>query len=158
MSDLPALFTQSIPTQIEKEKLKQFAGQDRRRKLAEKTHAIVRLSLGISNMAIRRLGCVEINSRQLLVDGFQVELRRKLQSILLGDATKEANVIAAIGLQSNQLASLQRGFYYVCEHIAINGVRMWEAELSSVLQAAIEAQKVRNGKNEVCLASRHSIK
>ena len=103
---------------------------------------------GISNIAIRRLGSVEIKSHQLLVDGFRSELRRRLKSII-GDKIKpqrasiSPNIVASLLLQSSELAKLQKTFLFTCENIGINGIEMWRTNIEDVLCSFLKDQKLQ---------------
>lgn len=68
---------------VEKSDIKEFADLPRRYKLAELSNQISRLSLGIANTRIKKLGNVQIQPKELLLDGLHKELNVGFDSELL---------------------------------------------------------------------------
>ncbi|KAH7717069.1 WASH complex [Aphelenchoides avenae] len=140
LDELQKLFPVTTNVQIEKHNIRQFADLDRRRKLSRKTYDVTRLAMGISNMAIGRLGSVEIRPTELLSDGFREELYGRLRRIL--DIT-EVNLLRRLAVQTRQLQAFREAFLFVCGHIGINGAVLWQSQIERLLEAEIQAEKSR---------------
>uniref|UniRef100_A0A915DKT2 WASH complex subunit strumpellin n=1 Tax=Ditylenchus dipsaci TaxID=166011 RepID=A0A915DKT2_9BILA len=148
MDELQNLFSPIYTIQIQKQMVKQFADLDRRRLLAQKTSEITKLSLGISNMCISRLGNVEIQPRELLINGLREELAQKLRRIL---TLCQENILRTLVNQSSQLKAFRKAFLFVCEHIGVNGVAMWQAEIQAIVGSAFTSQRAEV-KNKLLLS------
>ncbi|KAE9554597.1 hypothetical protein FO519_002157 [Halicephalobus sp. NKZ332] len=140
MNSLHPLFSTNKIVHVEKQNLKQFADLERRRKLAQKTYEITKLSLGISSMCLSKLGPIEIKPTELLFDGLRQELNLKLQA-LLGEELLSGNILRTLSIQTTKINTFRDAFLFVCEHIGFNGVALWQSELESVFNAAFQVEK-----------------
>ncbi|KAI6241446.1 WASH complex subunit strumpellin [Aphelenchoides fujianensis] len=139
LDQLHPFFSTDTACLVEKAELKHLAQLDRRRQLAEKTSDITKLSLGISNMCMSRLGPVEIKPSALLFDGLKDELRSKLRS-LLTTPMAEANFLQALDSNQQKLRKFRHAFVFVCEHVGINGVSLWHAQLGEIVREVLERE------------------
>jgi len=140
MDSLHPLFSTNKIVHVEKLHLKQFADLERRRKLAQKTYEITKLSLGISSMCLSKLGPIEIKPTELLFDGLRQELNLKLQN-LLNEELSSGNILKTIATQTTRINTFREAFLFVCEHIGFNGVSLWQSELESVFNVAFQVEK-----------------
>ncbi|VDM81611.1 unnamed protein product [Strongylus vulgaris] len=100
--------------------------------LAEATYTISNLSLGVSRMALKKVGVVSINPKELLEEGIRRELALELPS-LLNCNDKPGPLEDVLNHLSDTLQSFRRAFIYMCEHVDINGYDMWREEIDSIV-------------------------
>ncbi|KAI1708257.1 hereditary spastic paraplegia protein strumpellin domain-containing protein [Ditylenchus destructor] len=140
MEELQSIYSPTSTIHVEKHHIKQFADLGRRRLLAQKTSEIAKLSLGISNMCISKLGGVEIQPRDLLIDGLREELHMKVQKIL---NTPEDNVFKTLAVQTKKFHAFRKAFLLVCEHIGINAVAMWREQVEDIIGSTIHSRRTQ---------------
>ncbi|KAK5977067.1 hypothetical protein GCK32_008829 [Trichostrongylus colubriformis] len=128
----PALQRQWEPT-LDKNVAREMADFDDNFRLAEATYTISNLSLGVSRMALKKVGMISINPKELLEEGIRRELASELPSLLtlLDKNTSLEDVLKILSLN---LHPFHRGFIYMCEHVDINGHDMWREEVDAVLR------------------------
>jgi WASH complex subunit strumpellin len=73
---------QEVESKILKEKLRDFACFDQRYVLAKRTHEISQLTEGMLVLDKTLMGIIEIDPKEILVDGIRKELGRKLATML----------------------------------------------------------------------------
>ncbi|KAI6182901.1 WASH complex subunit strumpellin [Aphelenchoides bicaudatus] len=142
LDKLQPLFSVDTACQIEKTNIKSLAQLERRRRLAEKTYEITKLSLGISNMQMANLGPIEIKPNALLFDGLKQELSTKLKA-MISESLTDQNYLRSLDSHRVKLKTFRDAFVFVCEHIGIDGVALWQTQLAEVVYAALEAEKPR---------------
>ncbi|CAJ0956773.1 unnamed protein product, partial [Mesorhabditis belari] len=128
------------PPQILKEQAKEMADFESNFKLAEATSTISNMSVGISRMALTKVGTLEVRPRELLLEGIRAELRLRLPEVM---NCKENNLKTFLDSLTKTLHSLHSSFLYLCEHIDVAGHEMWRQELANCLE--------RQGEDEVGL-------
>ncbi|KAI6217919.1 WASH complex subunit strumpellin [Aphelenchoides besseyi] len=153
LDQLHPLFSTDSACLVDKSELRHLAQLDRRRKLAEKTSEITKLSLGISNMCMNRLGPVEIKPSELLFDGLKHELRLKFKFILSAPMS-EPNYLQALEANQQKLKKFRQAFVFVCEHVGINGITLWYSQLNDVVCELLEREHVKFEKDELPVPSK----
>lgn len=129
---------------VEHNQIQQFADLERRRKLAELSYQISRLSLVIANTRIKQLGDVQILPKELLLDGLCTELNNRIRAILcpsikITDEQSNRSIFALLQTHSIQLQRFRKAFLLVCDIVGIrNGVQIWSFQLQSVVKIALE--------------------
>uniref|UniRef100_A0A158P8E8 WASH complex subunit strumpellin n=1 Tax=Angiostrongylus cantonensis TaxID=6313 RepID=A0A158P8E8_ANGCA len=86
-----------------------------------------RKNLGISRMALRKVGIVNVNPKELLEEGIRRELASELP-LLLTVSEMPSSLEDLLKKLSDTLHSFHRAFIYMCGHVDINGNDMWRAE------------------------------
>uniref|UniRef100_A0A1I7XP21 WASH complex subunit strumpellin n=1 Tax=Heterorhabditis bacteriophora TaxID=37862 RepID=A0A1I7XP21_HETBA len=117
--------------------VKEMADFDENFRLAEATFIISNMSVGISRMALRRIGILEVNPKELLEGGIRHELSIELPKLFivndwnmsLDDLLKKLTI---------SLRSFQRAFIYMCDHMDVNGQEIWREEVESALEKMTE--------------------
>ncbi|KAJ1374630.1 hypothetical protein KIN20_037361 [Parelaphostrongylus tenuis] len=99
---------------------------------AEVTFTISNLSLGISRMALRKVGVVSVNPKELLEEGIRRELASELP-LLLAVSETPSSLEDLLKNLSDTLHSFHRAFIYMCGHVDINGYDMWRSEVDCIL-------------------------
>lgn len=92
-------------------------------------------------MGIKKLGSVEISPKDLLLDGFRKELKVKLSTILETEQPASVSILKFLNAQILKMNSFREAFVFVCEHLGINGVQLWQSQLQSVMNIALEMEK-----------------
>lgn len=93
-------------------------------------------------MQMTHFGPIEIKPNELLFDGLKQELNTKLRSMLT-EAITEQNYLRALESHRIQLKTFRDAFVFVCEHIGINGVSLWQLQLAEVTYGLLDAEKSR---------------
>lgn len=88
------------------------------------------------------LGPMEIKPNALLFDGLKQELNTKLRTMLAEPITDQ-NYLRALDTHRIKLKTFRDAFVFVCEHIGINGVSLWQQQLSDVVYTTLETEKPR---------------
>jgi hypothetical protein len=88
------------------------------------------------------LGPVEIKPNEMLFDGLKQELNTKLKS-MLNEPISDNNYLRSLDSHRIKLKTFRDAFVFVCEHIGINGVSLWQLQLADVVYAALEVERPR---------------
>ncbi|KIH59025.1 hypothetical protein ANCDUO_10757, partial [Ancylostoma duodenale] len=126
----PSLQRQWEPT-LDKSAAREMADFDENFSLAEATYTISNLSLGVSRMALKKVGIVSINPKELLEEGIRRELALELP-LLLTSLDKASLLEDVLGNLTDNLQLFRRAFIYMCEHVDVNGHDMWREEVDSL--------------------------
>ncbi|EYB91544.1 hypothetical protein Y032_0204g1866 [Ancylostoma ceylanicum] len=137
----PSLQRQWEPT-LDKSAAREMADFDENFCLAEATYTISNLSLGVSRMALKKVGIVSINPKELLEEGIRRELALELPP-LLTSLDKVSLLEDVLSNLTDNLQLFRRAFIYMCEHVDINGHDMWREEVDSLVRQMANDLKER---------------
>jgi hypothetical protein len=93
-------------------------------------------------MQMANLGPIEIRPNALLFDGLKQELSVKLRAMIV-EPIADQNYLRSLDTHRIKLKTFRDAFVFVCEHIGINGVSLWQLQLAEVVHTALEAEKPR---------------
>ncbi|CAD5206799.1 unnamed protein product [Bursaphelenchus okinawaensis] len=150
LDELQALLSDDEACFIEKANIKAVFQTEQRRKLAEKTCKISKLSLGISNMCLNKLGPVKIKPEDMLYDGLRKELRQKLQSMMKA-VVPSSSFFTVIKQQREEISKLRKAFLFVCQQIGINGVQVWQTEIAQITVESLNSAFAKLGSEKLSM-------
>jgi WASH complex subunit strumpellin len=133
-----------VPTLLDKEKLKDFAQLDQRYEIAKLTNSISLYTQGILQMKSSQIGCVQIDSKQLLEDGIRKELVKKIVSALhtqlqfSGKSSQE--LMERLEKLGEQIDGFRRSFEYIQDYVNIYGLKIWQEEFSRIIYFHVEQE------------------
>lgn len=133
-----------IPTRLEKDKLKEYAQLDERYKVASLTYSISVFTEGILMMKKTLVGVIELDPKQLLEDGIRKELVNKLSRDLhegMIFATKgKSDLEAKLNAVAKTIDGYRRSFEYVQDYLNIKGLKIWQEEISRIINYNVERE------------------
>ena len=142
----------SLPTRLEKDKLKDFAQLDQRYEIAAATNRIAAFSKGLLAMDTTFVGIIELKPRDLLEDGIRKELVKRIcgalhQYLQFGTARKPgAASPEEFRGQLLQLGSILEGIRGNLEYIQVPSISL--TQLLAV-PPVNRSQLARNGRDAV---------
>ncbi len=134
-----------------KERLnKEFALYDERYLLAKRTHEISILTEGMLCLDKTMMGLIELDPKEILVDGIRKELGKTLDSMLHesfifqkkfdgGSETLEHK----LELVRDKFTGLKRSIEYIQDFLNIEGEKIWREELTRIIKYAVEKESTR---------------
>ncbi|CAH0547854.1 unnamed protein product [Brassicogethes aeneus] len=134
-----------IPTRLDKDKVKDYAQLEERFEFAELTHSISVFSQGMRMMKSTLVGVVCLDPKQLLEDGIRKELvqhiSKALHSELIFSSKPKAEEL------EQKLKSLgaimdgyKRSFEYIQDYINLNGLKIWQEEVTRIVNFNVEQE------------------
>ena len=133
-----------VPTMLDKEKLKEFSQLDHRYQIAKLTYSISLYTEGILQMKSAQIGCVNVDSKQLLEDGIRKELVIKIVEALHNQLqfSSKSNVELTQKLDklTEQIDGFRRSFEYIQDYVNIYGLRIWQEEFSRIIYFHVEQE------------------
>ncbi|CAF0738574.1 unnamed protein product [Brachionus calyciflorus] len=132
-----------VPTLLDKEKLKEFAQLDQRYEISKLTYSISLYTQGILQMKSANLGCVTIDSKQLLEDGIRKELVKQITLALhnqLQFNPKGNELMVRLEKLNEQIDGFRRSFEYIQDYVNIYGLRIWQEEFSRIIFFHVEQE------------------
>ena len=136
-----------LPTRLEKDKLKEFSQLDRRWEIARLTHKVSVLSRGILAMRTTLVGVVQVDPKKLLEEGIRRELVNRVARTLhstftfnsrskdrVGELNTKINAIA------KEMEGFRKSFEYIQDYINIPGLRLWQEEISRIINHSVEKE------------------
>mmetsp|Transcript_12172 Transcript_12172/g.44420 ORF Transcript_12172/g.44420 Transcript_12172/m.44420 type:complete len:1190 (+) Transcript_12172:96-3665(+) len=140
----------SLPTKLEKDKLKDFAQLDQRYQIAAATNRIAAFSKGMLAMDTTFVGIIELKPRNLLEDGIRKELVKRMSEALHhflqfgtakrpGAATPEefGGKLQSLG---STLEGIRGNLEYIQDYIKIQGLQVWQEEFKRTVNFYVEQE------------------
>lgn len=145
-----------MPSKIPLDSLKDYALPGKRARILELTSKISRYAEGMVMMQNTSIGLIRINSKQLLEDGIRSELVQKMSDSIQNtlrcpEVQVQNNTTSGSALMQiaqnlfNRLTRLtsvmngyKRSFEYIQDYLLIYGLRMWQEELSRIVNFNVE--------------------
>ena len=146
---------------LEKDKLKEFSQLDQRFEIAKLTHQVLQkqrctrlnlyqvsvLSTGILAMRTTLVGVVQVDPKKLLEEGLRRELVTRVTTALHNVLTFNPKSKDRVGDLTSRLSAIGRAmegfrssFEYIQDYINIPGLRLWQEEISRIVNHAVEKE------------------
>lgn len=132
---------------LSKEELKEFAKYDERFMLAKITHEISLLTEGMLVLDKVLMGVIEIDPKEILVDGIRKELGRTLADMLhegfIFDKTKQdmsKEMFSKFEMLRDKIKGLKRSIEYIQDFLNIYGEKIWNEEIVRIIDFAVEKE------------------
>ncbi|KAK3754472.1 hypothetical protein QZH41_018991, partial [Actinostola sp. cb2023] len=134
-----------VPTRLEKDKLREYAQFDERYQIAKLTHAISVFTEGILMMKTTLVGIIKVDPKQLLEDGIRKELVKQVARALhLGLMFNPRARVSELPLRLRELGErmdgFRRSFEYIQDYINIYGLKIWQEEISRIINYNVEQE------------------
>lgn len=130
-----------LPVKFETQYLKDFAQLDERYQLARLTNQVSVFTEGVLAMEQTLLGVVRVEPRRILHDGLRKELVRQL-CLAMHEELKTPPTLPLVSLGA-KIEGFRRSVEYVQDYIDIAGLKMWQEELSRIINYAVEQEANR---------------
>ncbi len=142
-----------IPLRLEAKDLKEYAQLDLRLELAKLTHQVSIFTEGVLLMEKTLLGVIQIEPRQILQEGLRRELVRQIAFAMDKDLSFKELSRVEINNNMSKLAAtldgLKRSIEYLQDYIGIAGLKMYQQELSRVVNYNTEQEANRYLKKKI---------
>ena len=133
-----------MPTLLPKEQLKDFAQLDLRYEIAKHTHSIALYTEGILQMKSALIGCVTLDSKQLLEDGIRQELVKQIVAALHAQLQFSAKtsweLTQRLDTLHGQIDGFRRSFEYIQDYASLYGLKIWQEEFSRIIHFHVEQE------------------
>jgi WASH complex subunit strumpellin len=133
-----------VPTLLDKEKLKEFAQLDQRYEIARLTSNVALYTEGILQMKSAEIGCVTVDSKQLLEDGIRKELVIQIVAALHNQlqfsGRSNVELMQRLERLGEQIDGFRRSFEYIQDYVNIYGLKIWQEEFSRIISFHVEQE------------------
>ncbi|RNA30035.1 WASH complex subunit strumpellin [Brachionus plicatilis] len=133
-----------VPTLLDKDKLKDYSQLDYRYEISKLTYSISLYTQGILQMKSANLGCVTIDSKQLLEDGIRKELVKQITMALHAQiqfsGKNSLELMNKLEKLTEQIDGFRRSFEYIQDYVNIYGLRIWQEEFSRIIYFHVEQE------------------
>lgn len=142
-----------VPNRLESKDLKEFSQLDLRFQLSMLTNQVSIFTEGVLVMEKTLLGVIQVDPRQILEEGLRRELVRLVASAMHNDLSFKEMSRKEINFKMSKLAAtldgLKRSIEYLQDYIGIAGLKMYQEELSRVINYNIEQEANRYLKKKI---------
>ena len=144
--DIQTNHIQELPTRLMKDQMKHYAQLDQRHEVAKLTYSISLFAEGMLMMKTTLVGIIELDPKKLLEDGIRKELVLQVASALhvtlVFPVMKNKTHDVAQRLQNlaQIMDGYKRSFEYVQDYIGIYGLKIWQEEVSRIVNFNIEQE------------------
>ena len=143
--DLQTNQIKELPTRLMKDQLKQYALLDQRHEVAKLTHDISVFTEGILMMNTTLVGIIQIDPKKLLEDGIRKELVKQVaeslhKGLAFNPKAKSSELIAKLEDLSQVMDGFRRSFEYIQDYVCIYGLKIWQEEVSRIVNFNIEQE------------------
>ncbi|XP_044765893.1 WASH complex subunit 5 [Coccinella septempunctata] len=133
-----------LPTRLEKDKLKEYAQLDERFEYAELTHSISVFSQGMRMMKKTLVGVVFLDPKKILEDGIRNELVQRiskaLHEVLIFSSKSKTELEQKLNTLGNIMEGYKKSFEYIQDYININGLKIWQEEITRIINYNVEQE------------------
>ncbi|KAG5888366.1 hypothetical protein JTB14_033503 [Gonioctena quinquepunctata] len=134
-----------LPTRVDKDKIRDYTQLDERFEFAELTHSISVFSQGMRMMKSTLVGVVRLDPKQLLEDGIRKELVQHISKalhseLLFSQKPKQDELEQRLKLLVQIMDGYKRSFEYIQDYININGLRIWQEEVTRIINYNVEQE------------------
>jgi WASH complex subunit strumpellin len=147
ISQILTFSVKEFEAKLSKEELKEFAKYDERYQLAKITHEISLLTEGMLVLDKILMGVIEIEPKEILVDGIRKELGRTLAEMLhegfIFDKTKQdmsKEMFGKFEALRDKIKGLKRSIEYIQDFLNIYGEKIWNEEIVRLIEFAVEKE------------------
>jgi WASH complex subunit strumpellin len=142
-----------VPSRLEAKDLKDFAQLDVRYELSKLTHQAAVFTEGVLVMEKTLLGVIRVEPRAILEEGLRRELVQQIATAMHESVIFQEISRAVINAKMSQLAStldgLERSIEYLQDYIGISGLKMYNEEMSRVINYNVEQEANRFLKKKI---------
>nr|XP_023013029.1 WASH complex subunit 5 [Leptinotarsa decemlineata] len=134
-----------LPTRVDKDKIKDYTQLDERFEFAELTHSISVFSQGMRMMKSTLVGVVRLDPKKLLEDGIRKELVQHISAalhseLIFSQKPKQDELDQKLKLLVKIMDGYKRSFEYIQDYININGLRIWQEEVTRIINYNVEQE------------------
>ncbi|EDO30084.1 predicted protein [Nematostella vectensis] len=134
-----------VPTRLEKDKLREYAQFDERYEIARLTHSISVFTEGILMMKTTLVGIIKVDPKQLLEDGIRKELVQQVAQalhfgLIFNPKAKQSELSARLRELGEKMDGFKRSFEYIQDYINIYGLKIWQEEISRIINYNVEQE------------------
>ncbi|CAH1180444.1 unnamed protein product [Phaedon cochleariae] len=134
-----------LPTRIDKDKIKDYTQLEERHEFAELTHSISVFSQGMRMMKSTLVGVVRLDPKQLLEDGLRKELVRHISKalhteLIFNTKSKPDDLQQKLKTLVRIMDGYKRSFEYIQDYININGLKIWQEEVTRIINFNVEQE------------------
>ena len=145
-----------IPNRVEAKNLKNYSQLESKFELSKLTHQVSVFTEGISVMEKTLLGIIQVEPRLILQQGLRRELVRQLakamhHTIYFNDSAhiNKNNITTKLSQLATILDGLKRSIEHVQDYIGIPGLKMFQEEMSRVINFNTEQETNRYLKKKI---------
>ncbi|KAF5292891.1 hypothetical protein FQR65_LT11143 [Abscondita terminalis] len=134
-----------LPTRLDKDKVKEYAKLNERFEFAKLTHSVYVYSEGMRMMKSTLVGVVCLDPKQLLEDGIRKELVQHISKALhttlsFSARLKLDELEQRLKLLSQIMNGYKRSFEYIQDYVNINGLKIWQEEVTRIINYNVEQE------------------
>ena len=134
-----------VPTRLDKDKIREFSQLNERYQVAELTHSISVFTEGILMMKTTLVGIIKVDPKQLLEDGIRKELVNKVaralhNGLVFNYRTKVSELEPKLKSLASEMSGFLRSFEYIQDYVDIYGLRIWQQEVSRIMNYSVEQE------------------
>ena len=139
-----------VPTRLSKDELRDYAQLEERFEVARLTHSISVFAEGMLAMKSTLVGVIKVDPKRLLEDGIRKELVRQVSRALHDHLTFTANqrsrggptgeLSVKLDKLGKTMEGFRRSFEYIQDYVRISGLKIWQEELSRVINFNVEQE------------------
>ncbi|XP_017775271.1 PREDICTED: WASH complex subunit strumpellin isoform X2 [Nicrophorus vespilloides] len=143
--EIQTCILKELPTKLEKDKIKEYAQLNERFEFAELTHSISVFSQGMRMMKTTLVGVVYLDPKMLLEDGIRKELVQHISKalhceLIFSAKMKPDELEQRLRSLGNIMDGYKRSFEYIQDYVNINGLKIWQEEVTRIINYNVERE------------------
>ncbi|CAG2161735.1 unnamed protein product [Oppiella nova] len=134
-----------LPTRLMKDQLKAYSQLEERHEVAKLTHSISVFTEGILAMKTTLVGIIQIDPKRLLEDGIRRELVIQTanalhRGLVFNSKSKTSELVTKLKALAQVMDGFRRSFEYIQDYVCIYGLKMWQQEVSRIVNYNVEQE------------------
>eukprot|EP00343_Euplotes_focardii_P004904 CAMPEP_0205811394 /NCGR_PEP_ID=MMETSP0205-20121125/15575_1 /ASSEMBLY_ACC=CAM_ASM_000278 /TAXON_ID=36767 /ORGANISM="Euplotes focardii, Strain TN1" /LENGTH=255 /DNA_ID=CAMNT_0053090483 /DNA_START=1692 /DNA_END=2459 /DNA_ORIENTATION=- len=137
-----------FPVKLSKEELKEYTAFENRYKLAKLTHKISVYTEGILFLDKALMGVIQVNPKDILVEGIRKELVKNVARTLHGffiftNKGDNDELNAKLSKLKARFKGLKKAFEYIQDFLNIPGEQIWREEVSRIFRISLDKEGMK---------------
>ncbi|XP_054154297.1 WASH complex subunit 5-like isoform X2 [Oppia nitens] len=134
-----------LPTRLMKDQMKTYSQLEERHEVAKLTHSISVFTEGILAMKATLIGIIQIDPKRLLEDGIRRELVIQAanalhKGLVFNSKAKTSELVPKLKALAQVMDGFRRSFEYIQDYVCIYGLKMWQQEVSRIVNYNVEQE------------------
>lgn len=145
ISELLTHHIKDLPVKLSKDDLKDYTNYEHRFELAKLTHKISVYTEGILQLDKTLMGLIELDPKEILVDGVWKELVKTVGTILhetfiFKNPGSKDELQEKFDSLKSKFNKLEKSFEYIQDFLNINGETLWKDEINRILRTNLDKE------------------
>lgn len=150
MKEISEILTHNVkelPVKLSKDDLREYTNYEHRFNLAKLTHKISVYTDGILTLDKTLMGLIELDPKEILVDGIRNELVKTVATILhetfiFKNSGNKDDLYQSFYSLKSKFSGMKKAFEYIQDFLNIQGEAIWGEEINRIFKKNLDQEAI----------------